>query len=210
MNQNQASVHPFKQIWLHPRRVFSGLSTDSYDKYTYFLFITAGIARAFDRAIADSRGDELSLIEVSATVIVFGGALGWVSYYIFGLLLEWTGKWLNGKATQKQILNMLAYAMIPVTFGLLLLVVRLLIFGNEIFKSDGDLYDTTLFWRMVDRGALFGQWLLAMYALILVIIGISEVQKISIKKAIINFILPVVVVVVPLAFLIWLLIAPSL
>lgn len=210
MEGTQQANNVFKQIWRQPRAVFATLNKDSYNKYTYILLILAGIARTFDGAMADNRGDQFSLLQISLMSIVIGGLFGWIVYYVFALLLQWTGRWLGGTATKKQLLNMLAHAMIPIALGLILLIPRVLLFGNEIFKSDGNVYDVSLFARIIDRSALLGQWLLSIYAFVLCVIGISEVQNIPIRKAFLNFFLPVIMVFVPLAFLVWLLIAPSL
>jgi hypothetical protein len=82
--------------------------------------LLAGISSAFNRAAIKSMGDEYSLLTVLAICIVLGGLLGWLSYYIYAVLMSWTGKWLNGKGDKDSLLRVISYAMIPSIAALLL------------------------------------------------------------------------------------------
>jgi hypothetical protein len=130
---------------------------------------------------------------------VFGGVFGWISYYIYAALLSWTGKWLKGKADTDSLLRMVSHAMIPLVISLVLLIPRILVFGNEMFRSEASLYETEVWFIVLYYCMSFIETILGLWSLVLIVIGISEVQKFSIEKSILNMILPVVILIVPIA-----------
>jgi hypothetical protein len=130
----------FTKIWTSPRLVFRYLDNQEYDKFLTPLLILAGIARALDRASNNGSGDALPLTAVLLISIIAGGLLGWISYYLYAALLAWTGKWIKGKSDFTGLLRVIAHSSIPIIVGILLIIIQIVLFENEIFKSDGDLY----------------------------------------------------------------------
>lgn len=193
----------FIKIWTSPRQVFKYINDNHYDKYVKLLLVFAGISRAFDRATMKDAGDEMSLWAIIGTSIIFGGLLGWISYYIYAALLNWTGKWLNGKGNTTSILRMLSYALTPTIIALFLLIPQIGIYGNEIFKSDGDIASAGLISNIIVYGSMILEFILGVWTIILCVIAISEVQKISIGKSILNLLLPVLIISVPILLIIY-------
>jgi len=191
----------FTKIWTSPRLVFKFLTEQQYDKYLYLLLALAGISSAFDRATSKNLGENMSLIGVVAFCVILGGLLGWISIYIGAALVSWTGKWLKGQGDTNSILRIMAYAMIPSIVAMILLVPQIALFGNELFQSEINIYNhgflsAGIFWLTVSIEISLGVW-----TIVLFVIGISEVQKLSIGKSIINLILPALVILVPIAII---------
>jgi len=191
----------FTKIWTSPRLVFKYINDTRYDKFLHILLILAGITRAFDRASTKNMGDNISLTGVLSICIILGGLFGWISYYIYAALISWTGKWLNGKGDTSSILRMLSYAMIPSIVVLILLIPQVAIFGNGIFQSNIDIYGSGLVSIIIYYLILFLQLTFGIWTLVVFVIGVSEVQKLSIGKSILNIILPVLIIIVPIAMI---------
>ena len=189
----------FTKIWTSPRLVFKYLNDTSYDKFVTILLILSGISRTIDRASIKNIGDKLSLMAVLAICIILGGLLGWITYYIYAVLMSWTGKWLKGKGDTNSLLRMMSHAMIPSIIALILLIPQIAIFGNGIFQSDIDVYGSGLLSIIIFYFTLFLEITLGIWTIVLFIIGISEVQKLSIGKSILNMILPGLIIIVPIA-----------
>ena len=192
----------FTQIWFSPRKVFKYIDENKFDKYVYILLFLAGIVRAFDRASIDNTGNNLSLLTIVLTCIILGGLLGWISFYIYAALLSWTGEWLNGRGSTKSLLRMLSYSMIPSVIALLFLIPQILLFGNEIFQSNLDINVNGMLSVLVYYSTSILEIALGIWTLVLLVIGISEVQKISIWNAILNMILPGIIIIVPIMIII--------
>jgi hypothetical protein len=191
----------FTKIWTSPRMVFKYLNDNKYDRYVYVLLMLGGITRAFDRAATKSLGDDLSLILVITLCLVFGGVLGWITYYLYAALMNWTGKWLNGQGDTNSLLRMISHAMLPSIVALVLLIPQIVLFGNGIFQSEIDIYSNGLFSTIIYYSSATLEIILGIWTLVIFVIGISEIQKISIGKSILNMVLPGIIIIVPIAMI---------
>ena len=180
----------FTKIWSQPRLVFKYLHEYHDDKHTHILLILAGIGKGLDRASTQSMGDRMPLLTVLALTILAGGAFGWMTYNIYAALMSGTGKWLKGKANSHEILRVLAYAMIPMVAALLIVGLQLAIFGNRMFQSEMDLEDFSLIAQGIYYVSPFVEITLGIWTVCLAVVGISEIQKFSIGKSILNLMLP--------------------
>lgn len=180
----------FTKIWTIPRPIFKYINHLKYEKHLTILLILAGITSAFERAETNYLGSNDSIgITIFASII--GGALfGWISYYLYSSLIRFTGKWLNGKANTDSILRTLAYASIPTITGLVLVIPKFLLTGT-------DLYQNLLTYGFTVVESILGIWTFVLY-----VIGISEVQQFSIGKALLNLLLPFIVIVIPIFILV--------
>ena len=113
-------------------------------------------------------------------------------------MLSWTGKWIDGKGNTSSLLRVLSYALIPTGISLLFLVPQIAIYGNELFKSDRDINSGGIISNIIVYGCMIIEFALGIWSLVLCVIGISEVQKFSIGKSILNLILPVLVLIIPI------------
>jgi hypothetical protein len=188
----------FTKIWTSPRVILRYINENNYDKYVYVLLGLAGIVKTFDRASSKSMGDNMPLLGVVATCIIAGGLFGWLTYYLYAALISWTGKWIDGRANTRSILRMIAYAMIPSIASLLFVFAQIVTFGNGIFQSDVDIYESGQLFGALFYFSVLVQVALAIWTLVLMVIGISEVQKLSIGKSILNLLLPVLIIVIPI------------
>lgn len=188
----------FSEIWTSPRKVFRFINTYKYDKYVTMLLMLAGISRSFDRASMKNMGDNFSIWGIIAISIIIGAISGWISYYIYAALISWTGKWINAKGNTESILRVLAYALIPSIISLLFIVPQIVIYGVDIFKLEGDLSSGGIVSNIIFYGAMILEIALGIWSLVLIVIGISEVQKLSIGKAILNIMLPAIVIMTPI------------
>lgn len=188
----------FIKIWTSPREVFKFINDNRYDKYVNELLFFAGISRAFDRASLNEMGDRMSLLTILISCIIVGGLLGWISYYIYAALLSWTGKWIKGQGDTKSILRIISYAMTPAILALIFLIPQIGIYGNEMFKSDGDTISAGLVGNILFYGSFFLELSLAVWTMVFCVVGVSEVQKLSIGNAILNLLLPLLVFAIPI------------
>jgi hypothetical protein len=192
----------FMEIWTSPRKVFKFINDNHYDKYVNGLLFFAGISSAFDRASLKNSGDNLSLIAILALCIIVGGLLGWISYYIYAALLSWTGKWINGEGDTKSILRIISYAMTPAIIALIFLIPQIGIYRNEMFKSDGDISSAGIVANIFVYSSMILEFILGIWTIVFCVVGVSEVQKLSIGKSIVNLILPLLVFAIPIMIIV--------
>ena len=191
----------FTKIWTEPRRVLKYIHETKYEKYFYILLFLAGVSGAFDRAANRNLGENASLLGLIVGCIILGGLLGWLSYYIYAALLNWTGKWLDGKGDTDSIYRVLAYAMIPSAISLVFLVPQIAVYGIDLFVKDGDLVNAGIVGNIVFWGSILLEIILGIFTIIFSVIGLSEVQKISVWKAILNLVLPLLIILGPIVII---------
>ncbi|WP_276372708.1 Yip1 family protein [Chryseolinea sp. H1M3-3] len=185
----------FTKLWSQPRLVFRYITDYHHDKYTHILLVLASIGRGLDRASTKNMGDTMSLPTVLVMSIFVGGAFGWMTYYIYAALVSWMGKALNGVASTAMVLRILAYAMFPTILSLLVVILQIAFFGNRMFQSEVNLDDSSLFMQAFYYVALIIQVVFGIWTICFAVVGISEVQKFSIGKAILNLLLPGLLIV---------------
>lgn len=188
----------FKKIWTSPRLVFKYLNDNRYDKYVTVLLVFAGITRTFDRASTKSMGDDMSLAAVIGFSIILGGLLGWITYYIYAAAMCWTGKWLGGIGDTKSLLRMIAHAMIPSIVALIFLIPQIVLFGNSLFQSEMDIYSNGIVATIIFFVTVLIEITLGIWTVVIFVIGISEVQQLSIGRSILNMLLPALIIVFPI------------
>ncbi|MCD1116190.1 Yip1 family protein [Chryseobacterium turcicum] len=192
----------FTKIWTEPRRIFRFINDTRYDKYLYLLMFLAGVASAFQRSSSKNMGDHSSLFLIVFGCVILGGALGWISYYIYAALLSWSGKWLNGVGDTSSIFRMMAYAVIPSILGLFFLFLQIAVYGVDYFTDFAGYLEKSVLINVIFWISFVIENLLSLATLVFMVIGLSEVQKISIGKAIINLLLPIAIIVVPILIIV--------
>ncbi|HLA56093.1 MAG TPA: YIP1 family protein [Flavobacterium sp.] len=203
--ENISPSNIFIKIWIAPRAVFRFIEFNGYERHLTLLLMLSGIVRTFNNASIKNMGDLFSLWGVIGFCIVLGALFGWLTYYIYAALVGWTGKWIGGIASTQSILRVLAYAMFPSIVALLLLIPQILVYGNDLFKSDGNILTDNILVNLLFYFSLLAEFGLSMWTIVLCVIGVSEVQRFSIGKAIANLLLPALlfVAVILILFLIY-------
>lgn len=197
-SKTYSDVSILQKIWTEPRSVLRYINLAGHDKYVPLLLVLAGIVRSFDRARSNDVGQDKELVAIIGLSVLMGGLLGWLSFYLYSTLVSWTGKWLGGKADTSDILRMIAYGMIPSIFGLILLIPQIGIHGNDLFISDADLTSGSVLLDTLFYVFLFSEVALGILSMCLCIIGISEAQEFTTGKALLNALLPAIIIVLPL------------
>lgn len=181
----------FTQIWTSPRLVLRYINDNKYDKFVTILLVLAGISKAFDQAISKNLGDNMSLIALIGICIVSGGLLGWVFYYIFAAMISWTGTWLNGTGNTKSMLRVVAHSSIPAIVSMIFLIPEIVLYRNGNFQSTFDINTSETNLIIIFYSILFLKICLLIWSMVIMVAGISEVQKFSIGKSLLNMFLPV-------------------
>jgi hypothetical protein len=192
----------FTKIWTSPREVFRYINDYRFDKYQTAFLVLAGISRAFDRASTRNMGDHESLGMIIFICIIAGAVAGWMTYYFYAALVSWTGEWLKGKGNMESIVRVLSFAVLPSILSLLLLIPQIAIYGKAIFQTNGDITSASLMGNIIFYGSILLDFILAAYSIVFAIIGVSEVQKLSIGKTILNLLMPAIIIIVPISIIV--------
>jgi hypothetical protein len=140
--------------------------------------------------------------------IIFGGTFGAMFYYIYAATASWVGRWFGGKANTASLLRVFAHAAFPVVLTLVIAMMHIALFGIDLFRGELVIDDYDMAYNVIYWVSIIIEISLGIWGICLAVVGVSEVQKISIGAAIGNVFLPVVIIVgvlvlIVMPFVLW-------
>ena len=191
-------LNPWFSMWLHPRRTIRRIVETNPDRLVLLLAAVGGIVEALINASSDSKGENMSLQAILLTALIGGPLMGVIGLWLGGALLRWTGGWIGGQADSRRIRATLAWANVPLVWSLLLWIPALLLFGAELFATATPILDASTMLSGLYMVFSFGIGIVSIWAFVVFLHALGEVQGFSAWKALGNSILAGLVVLVPL------------
>lgn len=180
----------FTKIWTRPREVFEFILKYGYEKYKILLLFLAGASSSIDNVI--EKHSEYSLIMIIGIGLLVGGLIGWIFIYIYAALVSWIGSWMDGKSDTEKIFSVFIYAAIPGIFSLIFIIINHLLSKN----FEDDFFFGILI--IITSGIYI---VLNIWGMILNIIGVACAQKFPWWKALINLLLPAILIGIPIVLI---------
>ncbi len=187
-------TQPWLSIVIQPRWTIGRLAQADPDRDVLAIAIIVGygIWLAIERYLGS--GDHLASHEILGFGLLIGPVLGLLVLYLGSKLLALSGGWLGGRATSRTVRTALAWAATPLVWAQLLWLPLFLIQGNNVFRSAaaGNVLPPGVqaFFLTLVSG-------LALWALGLLLLGLSEVQQFSLWRAAGSLLLGALVLIGP-------------
>lgn len=179
-------LNPWLTVWYRPRATVRSAINHRSLNVLIFLAMMAGITYAFDRAISKNMGDDMATIMVLLFVIVVGAIAGIVSWFIWSVILYYSGKLLNGKGTPREMDTGLAISFIPLAFSGIFCVLDVLFLREKLF-ADAMLSPFQIGWLLFSAFIVF---ILSLWSFFLMIKAVAEVHRFSSWKGLLAIIIP--------------------
>ncbi|MDP4008872.1 MAG: Yip1 family protein [bacterium] len=180
-------LNPWISIWRKPRETMRAILQRTYSPILPIILVSlAGFGTTIARASMKNAGDVLSLPVIFLIAIPGGIVAGLLQLYVGSSVLKWTGILLGGKASLKQIRLAVAWASIPFIWVLLLLLPKLLLFGDELFASTMILVESSTTLSLLLTGFTIIEIVVAIWGIIVFWKCLGEVQGFSAWKALGN------------------------
>jgi hypothetical protein len=180
-------------IWTKPKLTLGYILKYCPNKYVNVLLILGGVTNAVNSNYQHFVGYTSFSAALFLIVIVLGGIFGWLFSYIYAALLSWTGEWLNGTANTYQFLTVIAWSAVPTISSLILMIPNILMMGD----TEQSFLVSISYYLIAGLEIAVSTW-----STVILIKGISLVQKFKIGKAILNACLPLIVILVPILMII--------
>ncbi len=188
----------FLTIWYKPRSTIRQILDSNSDRYVAILVGIFGILRALEQASERNMGDTLPLVGTLVLVLLVGPLGGYITVYIFGAVYRWTGSWVGGKANSKEIRTALAWAYVPGILSLFLWIIKLVLFGEEMFTKATPRLDSSILLSIIFLGLLFIDIIISIWTLFLMVKCISEAHRFSAWKGLVTIFLGLLIIAVPI------------
>lgn len=180
-------VSPLKDVWLKPRRVFRELASQPVGITDYLLAAAQGVATWITVYRTQFAGAHPSAAEVLQSSLFFGPIGGVLSLYLFAAIYGRLGARAGGKSKRNQVVHVLAYGGIPVAASLVLWALTALFIGEAAIidtpaaATPGG--DVDGFVAFVLRLQFTVYVLLMLWSVVLQVMGFSEIQGFTTRKA---------------------------
>lgn len=209
MNNEARILNPWLTMWTQPRATIQQIVDSDPKRFVLVLAALGGFFEALDRASARSMGDELELPLIFLIALIAGPLGGFLTLYVGGALIGWTGRWIGGQASYIQIRAAIAWSSVPILWLSLLWIPELILFGEEMFTTEmpRTAANPSLTFLLIGIGVV--QLAGVVWFFIVYLKSLGQVQGFSAWKALGNVCLVALLVVVPLIVIVFIGVALS-
>jgi hypothetical protein len=201
---DKLSVNPWTGMWVAPRETIRAIIQFNPGYFYPFLCLIYGLPMLLQVAQNFSLGDRYPLAGIVIVSLLLAGIIGALMINISTALFYWTGKWIGGTGSYQTIRSAVAWANVPNLVNIFIWIVNIGVFGGRIFQHN---FVETPFVGG-ELGVIFltsvVQIIVAIWAFIIILKALGEVQGFSAWKALLNVIIPFLVIFVGVSILAWL------
>jgi hypothetical protein len=190
------TLKPWLTLWFQPRRTFLYLSGHYNEKWNLVWAALFGFGRALDQAASSSQGDVLPA-ELIFMIALISGPLGGIAVlYVVSVYFRWISGWFGGKASHEAVRSVFAWSLLPSAVTLACTVPFLIYFGQNWFINPQPI-STPLAWSLIMLLSGIGA-IMTLWTLILIVIGLAEVNQFSIWKSLLSLLSGTAIIAVPI------------
>ena len=175
-------IRPLKDVWLRPRRVFREMATRPLGVVDYLLAAVQGIGNFLALYRTQGAGARKSVEEILANSFAIGAIAGVASLFLMAVIYQRLGSRAGGKATTTQVVHVLAYGGVPMAASVLLWVLTAVLAGEAAFVETPRA-DVEGFVVLLLHAQFASYVLLLLWSILLIVMGFSEIQGLTTRKA---------------------------
>lgn len=187
--------NPWLSIWLRPRETIRLIVDTDPSHKLYLLCALYGFPMAMSFAQSFSLANLFSMWVTLLAALILCPFLGFAGISISTWLLHFTGRWIGGHGSFQSIRAAVAWSNVPNIVTVITWVLLLALFGNNVFCRE--------FSEMTFVGYQAGlifliflvQSIISIWGFILLLHTLGEVQGFSAWRALLNVIIPFVILV---------------
>ncbi len=201
---SEIGFNPWLAIWVRPRETIRKI-VDHNPKFRFIpLSMIYGFSTLLQLAETASLGEVMNPWLILLITLVLSPLYGMLMITISSGLLFWTGKWIKGKANYLQVRSAFAWSSVPLVLDIFFKLVTLGTFGDIVFISGVEGIEPIGAWQTLLIGTLFiVELVVLIWTLVILFIGLSEVQQFSIGKAVLNFVFMFVILFAAIFIINW-------
>jgi hypothetical protein len=202
------SQNPLFTIWVRPRETVRRIVTESPGKFVVFFACILGVNRLLGRASLRDLGEEMSFHLILIAALVVGPLVGLLMVWLWGLLFWWTGRWIRGVGTRKEIRTAIVWGLFPLVVATFIWIPQIIVLGPELFQKETPAPGGGVVRAPGVIAFAILQLVLGVWAIVLVFNTVAEVQGYgSAWTAVLNFFLAGLVMVIPVVAIVFIILA---
>jgi Yip1 domain len=175
-------IRPLKDVWLRPRRVFRELAARPVGIADYLLAAAQGIGNFLALYRTEGAGAHSSVEHILANSFAYGAIAGVASLFLMAVIYGRLGARAGGKSTTNQVIHVLAYGSVPLVASLAMWVLTALLAGEAAFVETPRA-DVEGFLVLLLHVQFISYVLLLIWSIVLQVMGFSEIQGLTTRRA---------------------------
>jgi len=175
-------IRPLHDVWLRPRRVFRELASQPIGRIDYLLGAAQGIANCLALSRTQNAGASMGMGEIFLRAIGIGSTVGVAGLFLMGLIYTRLGSRTARPAARSQVFHVLAYGNVPLAASLIVWVFAALLTGEVTFEVTPHA-EVEGFVALLLRMQFIAFLILALWSVVIQVMGLSEVQGITPARA---------------------------
>lgn len=195
--------NPWLKIWVSPRETIRKIVALNPSYRFYLLSWMYGFVMFLQLAQDLSLSLQMPLPFILGGSLILAAPIGALVFNIFAALLCWTGKWIGGKGSFSHIKAAVAWAYVPSAVNIMVWLLMLSVFGASIFSGA---FADTVFAGYQLSIVFFGflaQIIASIWGFFIGLHTLAEVQGFSAWRALLNIVIPFVMLMVTFWFVSW-------
>jgi hypothetical protein len=148
----------------------------------YLLAAVQGVGNFLALYRTQGAGATSSVEEILGNSFAIGAIAGVASTFLMALIYQRLGIRAGGKATTAQVVHVLAYGGVPMAASMLLWVLTALLAGEAAFVETPRA-DVEVFVVLLLHAQFAAYVLLLVWSVVLIVMGLSEIQGLGTRKA---------------------------
>ncbi len=202
MNQETHHHNPWYSIWTHPRMTIQRIIEQNPNHRLATLSFIYGFPWLLSLAQSLSLGEYYANWLIVFAALVLAIPIGYILLSISAFFFLWIGKIIRGEGTFRSVRSALAWANVPNVVSIVILLLLVTFFREGIFDSNFATRTGNGGWLL---GVFFIRMIFVVWAFVLLLHTLGQVQKFSAWMALLNTILVGIVYAIILFVGSWLL-----
>ncbi len=190
------TLSPWIQMWVKPRQTIRQIVSVNPSAKIYWLSLVYGFPMVLYLFQGASLAQNTPLPIIFLFALIGGLILGFIGISIGSALIYWTGKWVGGKGSYKQVRAAIAWSNVTNTVNCVLWLLMAFVFGKGLFLADFAYTPFVGTERLIVNFIFIAQFIISIWSLVIFFKALGEVQGFSAWKAILNALLPVFLIFV--------------
>ena len=188
-----SGFNPWLKMWVKPKTTIRKVVDYNPNFRLFWLSAIYGIVSLLSSSQSFALGHRFHFFLVLFLCLIVAPLWGYIVFSVSSFFIFLSGKWLKGSAKYKEVRSAIAWSNAPMIVNIFLWILLLSIFREDMLRD----FPASFVFSKAQRVFLFlillSQLVVSVWIIVLYINALSEVQRFSIGKAILNIFIAMVI-----------------
>ncbi len=203
MAEKELNCNPWRSVWLEPRKTIRSIVRTDAKLYFWLLSWIYAFPILLHMAQNFSLGEVYSMALIVALAALAAPFVGWAFLSLFAVMLLWTGRWIGAQSNYLALRAAVSWSNVPNAINIVVWALLAIQFGSVLFTQGFMQMDLEGSQLTLVAVIFFVQVVLAVWTFVILLNTVAEVQKFSVWKALLNVVMPFVLVFLASWVLTW-------